>query len=143
MKTPFKTLPLALAASLGALAAGCGAKPAYDLAPVSGIVTLDGQPVPGASVGFQPQGKVTNPGPGSVAKCDTSGRYELKTIRNEPGAVIGPHAVRIHSPKTISAGDSGPPQRELFPIRYNLQTELTFTVPEDGTSTADFKLTTK
>src|SRR5687767_4524628 len=79
---------------------GCDSKP-YGLAPVSGIVTLDGAPVPGAQVSFQPQGggSQENPGPGSTGLCDSSGRYELTTIRQEPGAVPGPHAVRIYGPR--------------------------------------------
>jgi hypothetical protein len=123
-------------------ATGCESRP-YGLAPVSGVVTLDGKPVPGSSVSFQPQGTSTNPGPGSVGKCDESGRYELETIRREPGAVPGPHAVRIYSPKKAVVGESAPPEKELFPPKYNFQTELTFTVPEEGTTAADFKLTTK
>jgi hypothetical protein len=129
------------------LTAGCESKP-YGLAPVSGIVTLDGKPLPRAGISFQPQGGSNpTPGPGSVGTTDENGRYELKTIRDEPGAVPGPHRVRIYSEKVARPGNSdqdvGPPQKELVPPRYNYNTELTATVPEGGTTTADFKLTTK
>jgi len=130
-----------------ALATGCDSRP-YGLAPVSGIVTLDGQPIEKARVSFQPQGgSKTNPGPGSYAFCDASGRYELKTIRDEPGAVPGPHAVRITSPQpkadSASDTDTGPAFQDPIPPRYNYQTELTFTVPEEGTDSANFELISK
>jgi hypothetical protein len=129
------------------VASGCDSKP-YGLAPVSGVVTLDGRPIEGARVSFQPLGgEKTNPGPGSYAFCDAAGHYELKTIRDEMGAVPGPHVIRISSaqPKADSASDSdsGPAFQDPIPARYNSQTQLTFTVPEEGTMAAEFKLTTK
>ena len=128
---------------IAGLAAGCDQQP-YGLAPVSGTVTLDGKPVSGAQVSFQPQGGAgnENPGPGSTGTCDSSGRYELKTIRDEPGAVTGPHAVRIYGPKSSGGSHSdtdAPGRKELFPPRYNFQTELSFEVPSEGTTSANFE----
>src|SRR5688572_28230018 len=136
---------LSIALLSAALVAGCDQSP-YGLAPVSGLVTLDGNPVPGAQVSFQPQGGSgnENPGPGSTGVCDSSGRYELKTIRDEPGAVPGPHAVRIYGPReAVSSGSDtdAPGRKELFPPRYNFQTELTFEVPPEGSTTASFECT--
>jgi hypothetical protein len=129
--------------AMAALHTGCDAK-SGGLAPVSGIITLDGKPVPGAQVSFQPQGgEQKNPGPGSAGVCDVSGRYELTTIRKEPGAVTGPHAVRVYGPKDkmISGSDVDVPGRkELFPPKYNFQTELSFEVPAGGTDQANFDL---
>jgi hypothetical protein len=126
---------------------GCGDSREYGLAPVSGIVTLDGKPIDKARVSFQPQGSTTNPGPGSYAFCDASGHFELKTIRDEPGAVVGPHAVRITSPRppgnSASDSDTGPAFKDPIPTKYNYQTELTFTVPQGGTTEANFELTSK
>jgi hypothetical protein len=130
--------------ALVAVQTGCESKP-YGLAPVSGVITLDGKPVPGAQVSFQPQGGTQkNPGPGSAGICDSSGRYELTTIRKEPGAVPGPHAVRIYGPKgnvSASSDTDAPGRKELFPPKYNFQTELSFEVPEGGTDAANFDLT--
>jgi hypothetical protein len=127
--------------------AGCESKP-YALAPVAGIVTLDGKPVPGAVVNFQPQatGESRSPGPGSTGRCDAEGRFELKTIRDEPGAVMGVHTVSIYSysPESPVVADGGTEShKEIIPDRYNYASELTFEVPASGTSTADFELTTK
>jgi hypothetical protein len=118
------------------------------LAPVSGVVTLDGKPLAGASVRFQPVAPAgeTISGKGSYAFCGPDGRFELSTIDDKPGAVVGDHTVRIYGPKAQanSATDEGgrrPP--EIVPRRYNSQTELKFTVPSDGTDQANFDLKTK
>jgi hypothetical protein len=127
--------------------AGCESK-TYSLVDVSGKVTLDGKPVPGAVINFQPQtaGESRSPGPGSTGRCDAEGRFELKTIRNEPGAVKGVHTVRIYSysPESPPASDGGTESRkEIIPDRYNYASVLTYEVPPEGTTTADFALTSK
>ena len=137
----------ALLAAMLVMVAGCGEKGNY--VPVSGVITLDGQPIEGAQVSFQPQAKGDNinPGPGSVGTCDATGRYELKTIREDPGAVPGMHTVRIYGPKAVRSGgdldaatNTGP---EIFPEKYNFRTELTIDIPAEGTDKADFPCTKK
>jgi hypothetical protein len=144
--TPWRSLALLIVAA----ALGCGGSTSYDVAPVSGVVTLDGQPVPEAHVVFQPIGGEDNltPGPSSSGQADSQGRFELKTIRDEPGAVVGNHRVLITTPRPEQdwANDSGigaPVHKEIIPARYNENSGLTFDVPADGTTTADFKLTTE
>ena len=126
------------------LLSGCNTK-GYDLAPVSGVVTLDGKPIPGTLVNFQPVGKDGKvPGPGSTGRCDEAGRYSLKTIRDDPGAVVGTHRVRIYSfsPESPVSQDSGVGlPKEQFPNRYNYDSSLTFDVESSGSEAADFKLT--
>jgi hypothetical protein len=134
-------------AVLASVTIGCGESAPYQLAPVKGIVTLDGQPVPHTQVVFMPKGTPENPtpGPGSTAMCDGAGVYELKTVRGEPGAVVGAHSVQIyaHGPLQSTSSDvTAPPAKESFPAKFNVNTELTFEVPADGTTAADFKLTT-
>jgi hypothetical protein len=139
---------LALASLVCLPLAGCGSPAPYGLAPVSGTVTLDGAPVPYTQVTFSPKGSAENPnpGPGSVATCDENGKFELKTSSGEPGAVIGPHAVKISAkgpPQSRSSDVSqGPPPKDAFPPRYNDNSDLAYEVPADGTTAADFKLTT-
>jgi hypothetical protein len=129
---------------------GCGSSAEYELVPVSGVVTLDGKPVPYTSVTFVPraaEGKV-NPGPGSIATCDDQGRYQLQTIRGDDGAVVGTHSVQISStggppgPTTIGDTDIAPSTKQIFPAQFNVNSTLTFDVPAGGTTAADFKLTT-
>ena len=128
---------------------GCGDSQ-RSVVPVAGRVTLDGRPLSGAGVNFQPLARAgeTLAGRGSFAYCDDDGRFELETVDGRPGAVVTLHQVRIYGPKEKQASsdmvEGGATQvREVVPIRYNYETELTFPVPPDGTKSADFDLKTK
>jgi predicted small lipoprotein YifL len=70
--------------------AGCG-KSGPQVAPVQGRVTLDGRPLAFAEVAFQPDGGKR----ASMGRTDEEGRYELAYKRGQPGAIVGPHTVRI------------------------------------------------
>lgn len=75
-----------------------------DIVPASGIVTLGGKPLAGASLTTQPVAKDSrNPGLGSFAVTDAEGRFELELVKPpRKGAIVGPHRVMI-SP---ASGDS-------------------------------------
>ena len=126
------------------LALGCGAG---KRASVSGTVTLDGKPLPGALVSFQPVGEgQVAPGAGSTGRTDDKGQYTLQVIGGGNGAVVGWHKVRISCP--VEEGPSNPdedrrtPQKDRVPARYNRKSELKFEV-KPGSNTADWPLTTK
>jgi hypothetical protein len=125
---------------------GCN-RSEFPLAPVSGHVTLDGRPLAGGGVTFQPIAKpgTSSAGRGSAAFCDEAGRYTLETIDGEPGAVVGEHRVRIYGPrkKIASADDrSSGGSKEVVPSKYNFDTKLQFTVTPEGSNNADFELKT-
>ncbi|MBY0394874.1 MAG: DUF4198 domain-containing protein [Thermoleophilia bacterium] len=87
----------ALALGLAAAAGGCGPTD-YVLAPVSGRVTIDGQPYAGVRVAFEPMADATRkiPGPEAIAITDADGRFTLYTTDEERrGAVVGKCRVRI------------------------------------------------
>jgi len=129
------------------LAAGCGKKTSYKLAPVSGVVTLDGKPVPGLCVSFQPVAGKAGPdvGPSSIGFTGPDGRYTLQAIQTrQPGAVVGKHNVLL---STVSQEDpdsdlTQPPPKELLPPQYRGKA-LAFEVPAAGTDKADFPLTSR
>jgi hypothetical protein len=124
------------------LLAGCGGGP-YKVAPISGRVTLNGQPLANAAVTFQPSeaGKI-NPGPGSGAFTDSDGRYTLKLIGTETrGAVLGKHKVRITLSHKDDSADDRPKRFKDLPARYNGRTKLEYEVRAGGTDSADFQLT--
>jgi hypothetical protein len=130
----------------GLLTIGCsGGK----IAPVSGKVTLDGQPLAGATVVFQPisSDKNVNPGPGSQGKTDEQGVYSLKMVgEGTNGAKVGKHRVEISKfvrDKSDPESDRGGRPRDIVPSRYNLKTTLTCDVPPGGRRDADFELTSK
>lgn len=115
------------------LLAGCGDGP--ELAPVSGTVLLDGQPLIDALVLFTPIGG----GRPSAARTDEHGEYELIFTESHSGALPGEHLIRI---STFQEGDpdgDDAPAFEQVPSRYNTETELARNV-ELGSNTLDFQL---
>ena len=135
------------ALTLAIACTGCTPSP-FTLVPVSGVVSLDGQPLAGGIVNFQPivLGSEANAGPGSTARTGTDGRFTLATIRGKQGAVVGDHIVKIYSfnAETATRSETGTTlERERVPSRYNYTSDLTFNVPAAGTEQADFRLTTK
>ena len=88
--------------------AGCGQSDHPPLGRVSGKVTLNDKPLPGALVIF-------HPAKGHIS-CDTTnaeGHYDLVFIRDEHGAIVGKHRVEI---TTLASEDA---RKELVPERYN------------------------
>lgn len=125
---------------LALLLAALGCSSEYKVVQVSGRVTLNGKPLEGAWVSFQPVGsKDKDPGPGASAKTDKEGRYTLRIEPGRSGALVGKHQVRI---STIEYDENSRLiQQERVPARYHaLQSELTFVVPKEGTSEANFDL---
>jgi hypothetical protein len=108
-------------------------------------VTLDGQPLAGARIGFEPRRAGDNPnaGPGSYAKTDAQGRYELTTLSGERGAVVTTHDVWVRTfvAPADRSGEIIDAAAEKVPARYNDASTLTLEVPPDGADSADFQLT--
>jgi hypothetical protein len=129
---------------LGVLAVPACSNESYQLAPVSGRVTLDGAAVANVFVNFQPMAAGNdNPGPGSSGKTDGDGRYTLRAVTGTKGAVVGKHQVRIsglggESSKQSDAGIVQP--KDIIPACYNRDTKLIFEVPAGGTDQANFPL---
>jgi hypothetical protein len=83
---------LALAALLVLAAAGCGGK--HIPVAVSGVVTLNGKPVEGATVTFYIVGGGQEGRP-ATGRTDVSGAFRLNTMGNEDGALPGEYKVVI------------------------------------------------
>jgi hypothetical protein len=116
--------------------AGCGGPEHPDVGRVSGVVTLDGQPLAEATVMFQPEN-----GRASIATTDSAGKYSLLYLDGVPGAILGAHTVII---RTEIPGEDGQPPiaKEKLPKRYHDNTELTADV-KPGSNTFDFPLTSQ
>ena len=132
--------------------AGCGGSgDEIEVAEVSGVVTLDGKPLPNAIVTFVPKAG----GPSGVGKTDAEGKYQLATV-DELGAVLGEHMVSIVCVPEPTAGPEvahgedyqkevertsnyKPKPVTKVPERYNMQTELVEKV-EEGSNTINFDL---
>ncbi len=130
---------------------GCGKEP-YDVASVSGRITMDGKPVEKAAVMFQPVAPKGSrePGPGSYGVTDADGRYTLKLIGLEKnGAVVGHHKVRIENyTEPEDTTDDRPNRRRpkpavQIPSWYYYQSPFECDVPSGGKTDANFDLTSK
>ena len=132
---------LLLSAALSTIGCGPSKQP---LVPVSGVVTLNGKPIDGARVFFEPEstGDVLNVGPSSYAVTDEQGRYSLETMDGEEGAVVAHHRVTISTFMGPEEHEGEEPVREeLIPDRYfDGSTPLSWDVSVDGAADADFHL---
>jgi hypothetical protein len=137
-----RSLPLGLL--MTCLALGCGQS--RPTGTVSGKVTLDGQPLSGARVNFQPMGNARDTGIGSFGKTDANGEYSLTLIdESAKGAIIGMHRVMIKAMpegKGEPTDDKAPAGKDRVPPQYNINSELQFEV-KSGHNTADWPLETK
>jgi hypothetical protein len=120
---------------------GCGS--AYD-ASVAGVVTLDGKSLPYGLVGFYP----VSPGPAAYAYIDESGKYAVRTGREE-GLPPGEYQVTVaaNEPPAIARTEQGlppPPGKSVTPAWYRTKetSGLKFTV-QPGENEINLELTSK
>lgn len=122
------------------LVAGCSLQDG--VVPVSGRVSLNGQPLAGATVTFQPirgEGGVPAVG-GSVGRTDDQGRFELRlAARDEMGAAVGQHRVTITTATAPEGDDTKLASGERVPLAWRNGSKK-FDVPTEGTSQADFAI---
>lgn len=104
---------------------GCGqSSDRPETGEVSGVVTLDGDPLPEARVVFAP----TEGGQSSEATTDANGHYELVYRGDEMGAKVGEHKVYVSTFEEEYLDDTGKMiggREELVPQQYNTNTTLT------------------
>jgi len=100
---------------------GCGDA---NIGRVSGVVRLDGQPLPKATVEFEPES-----GSPSYGITDEGGGYELMYLPDKPGAEVGKHVVRVTTYDWITNPDGSKTEvSERVPPQYNVDSILTFEV---------------
>jgi hypothetical protein len=123
------------ALAIAASAIGCNPEKVPRLGRVTGAVTLDGQPVPNATILFSGAKEGEPP---SMGRTDAAGNYELYYSRGHKGATRGEHTVII---STFQAEDDDNPKgiRETIPAKYNAKSELKATV-KGGQNKLDFAL---
>lgn len=107
---------------------------------VSGIVLLDGKPVPNASIMFKP----LSGGRVSSAVSDDQGNYTLQYRNNMPGAKVDRHRVSVWTGKEAEGFPDMegyvPPAKETIPAKYRGTSELEVDVL-DGDNTIPLDLT--
>ncbi len=131
----------ALAGLLTLLASiGCG-ESGPKLVEVSGVITLDGTPVPRLGVQFSPTFEKASPAYGVT---DADGRYKLLYSADRTGALPGTYNVEVQplEAQFDEAGKLVGPAPVKLPKKYLTPGALTAEVkPED--STINFELTSK
>ncbi len=161
--TWFMIVAVAVLATLG-----CGSgKKRLDTVPISGIVTLDGTPVEGAKVVYNPTSANERPASGVT---DSSGRYKLTTQDPGDGALAGTYLVMISKTETesptsqaikpgmtdeeatkaameayVKGGKAQPKSTEFLPAKYKNPATSGFKVEvaKGGKTEHDFPLTSK
>ena len=121
------------------LSVGCGgggASDQPDLGNVSGVVTMDGQPLANVTISFSP-----SQGRPSIGKTDAAGKYELGYLGDTKGAVIGAHTVSISTPQEAPT-PPGTTYKDPVPAKYNAKTTLKEEV-KAGDNTINFDLVSK
>jgi hypothetical protein len=149
---------LAACALVGVACLGCSKGP--ELGSVSGVVTMDGQPLPNAVVTFVPVAG----GRAAAGQTDANGQYTLVFV-GTTGALVGQHRVSVTTaPKAQGSAPSGKMTEEEYqkqaaggtdpsaydkaqvvepiPERYNTKTELVKEV-KAGQNTINLELASK
>jgi hypothetical protein len=131
-------------AVMGLAAIGCGGEPSDNLPreAVAGKVTMDGQPLPKATITFLPAGKEESSATGQIENGEFSIPRERGPVAGEYKVAIshtdqpeGHVKVELKKPGKKAAG-----YKELIPARYNSKTELKATVPKGGKSDLKYEL---
>ena len=119
------------------LLVGCGRSPAT----VTGVVSMDGQPLQRGNVGFAP----VSGGMKATSRIQSDGSYELSTNRDS-GLQLGDYQVTVVSREPGESKGSGPPMpgKTLIPIRYGRvkTSKLNYTV-ESGSNTINIELSSE
>lgn len=103
---------LVLLAVLGAAVEGCGPPMVrYEMLPVSGVVTMEGQPLANADVILE-----SEVGPRGFGVTDVSGKFTVATRQFGSGLPAGSYRVSIRGADTTRLGASGP--RVVVPSMY-------------------------
>jgi len=98
---------------------GCGQSDHLRRKPISGMVYLDGQPVPAGEISFAPDFSQGNSGPGSVVPI-VEGKYQTQSGK---GIVGGPYKIQILAFDGVATSES-PEGSSLLKSAY--ETQATF-----------------
>jgi hypothetical protein len=95
--------------------AGCDEGGRSSMVPVDGVVLLDGQPLQGGTVTFQPA-----VGQAAIGEIGNDGRFKLSTHARHDGVAPGTYRVSVTANEPLPAEESSPDAlpSSLVPLRY-------------------------
>ncbi|APZ92584.1 carboxypeptidase-like regulatory domain-containing protein [Fuerstiella marisgermanici] len=121
------------------VALGCGGD-GIERAPITGVVTVEGLPLPGALIQFLPQ--PGTPGEGALGSSDPDGKFEVISSRDSDyGIPPGEYKIRVSrlqdSNGTFVPADAPqadfPDAMESVPVPYStINSPLTAVISSDG-----------
>jgi hypothetical protein len=106
------TLGVVVSCLLVSTATGCSERTGT----VSGIVTLDGKPLPAGLVLFHPDEHGIAPASGQI---DHEGRYSLARAKGKHGAVVGKYHVTVQTVSSNDAAAITAARKYVIPAVYN------------------------
>lgn len=118
-------------------AGGCGKR--VKSVPVSGVVTFGGKPLADVAVNFSPQTGGQVDAYAAYGKTDKEGRFTLRLADNDQsGATAGKNRVTLHESTGAAESDGAAPMVQLKLPPKARDGTMTFEVPPEGTSEANF-----
>ncbi|PHR95842.1 MAG: hypothetical protein COA78_29525 [Blastopirellula sp.] len=134
MRLLLKAIPTFLFITSLVCLVGCGGD---SMSTVTGVVTLDGKPVQGLEVNFEPTGSAPDRTTATGYTLE-GGKYSLFYPGFKEGAPAGEYIVRITGGESLD--EEGPKIR--VPAKYNTESELKETIAS-GENTLNFDLTSE
>ncbi len=114
---------------------GCGDD---GLEGVTGVVTMDGEPLEGAAIEFVPTGTEGSP---SYGKTDSSGNFKMEFSSSATGVVPGEYQVSISTFDVADPDNDIPGKKERVPSKYRGEnSELIVTVKEGEQNHFEFDI---
>ena len=120
---PWPRASLAVWLGLAAVIIGCEQSP-YELVPVRGTITIEGQPLSAGRVMFAPiaRGDGLDAGKPAFGNLQPDGSFVLSTYQDNDGAIAGDHWVTIFGPKqgadgTVPGGSTDLPAFGRYTVR--------------------------
>jgi len=102
----FRTLSLLLAAAGCLLAAGCGGQDGPAVVPVSGRLTMNGEPLAGVRIRFFP-GESHTQGVTAFADTNEEGGFDITTQKPADGIVPGQYLIDVNMPSPVAEPPPG------------------------------------
>lgn len=130
-----------LIATVMVVTIGCDRNP-HGLVPVSGVVTYNGDALPGKGTVYFTQLETTGTGPkrAALGRFDGDGEYEASTFDPGDGVLPGKYAVKVHCWK-VPPRMGGPPPVSYLPAKYGNEEESGLElVVEAGSGSIDFDI---
>lgn len=117
---------------------GCGGGGELDVAPVSGKVLCEGEPVTAGIITFKPiaEGENTTPGKSAAGVIQSDGTFVLTTYELNDGAIIGKHNVTYTPP---TPGEGGLDEEEEGAAASTPPPKQTHACRLGGNATAEVK----